>query len=223
MLADETICIGTARIGHLTGIDTVPISAGLVQWTVRIGAASNSNATHEWVAFEAFIASAIGYVSLRVANRICSAGIINEARIDTSSIYTGFFVCTFRIGLASRIETSNLGITNGSFGASANWSVTSKETFGASSTITRVFANPIDTCFVTGTFVISYTSCRIVEFNWFTTSVGVWCPAFSARANHGSEGDGVHHRTDSRDVAGIEFVAWIDTFLVDAGSSGRTI
>lgn len=125
--------------------------------------------------------------------------------------------------MASRIEASNLWITNGSFGASANWSVTSKETFGASSTITRVFANPIDTSFVTGTFVISYTSCRIVEFNWFTTSVGVWCPAFSARANHGSEGDGVHHRTDSCDVTGIEFVAWIDTFLVDTGSSGRTI
>lgn len=125
--------------------------------------------------------------------------------------------------MASRIEASNLGITNGSFGASANWSVIRKETFCACSTITRIFANSIDASFVTGTFVISYTSWRIVKFNWFTTSVGVWCPAFSARANHGSEGDGVHHRTNSRDVAGIEFVAWIDTFLVDTGSSGRTV
>ena len=223
MLADETIRIGSARISHLAGIDTVPISACFVQRTVSIGAATNRNATHEWVTFEALIASAIGLVSLGVANSVCSAGIINEARIDTRSIHASFFVCTFRVRLATRRNAGNLRITNGAFWASTNWPVVRKEAFGPASTITRVFANSVDTGLVTGTFVISDTSWRIVQWNGYTTSVSVWHPAFSARTNHGSEGDSVHNRTDSCNVAGVEFVTRIDTFLVDASSSGRTI
>ena len=59
--------------------------------------------------------------------------------------------------------------------------------------------------------------------DWYTASVRVRYPAFSTRANHCSEWYCVHYRTDGGGVTRVEFIARIDAFLVDTGSSGGTI
>ena len=125
--------------------------------------------------------------------------------------------------MASWIYTGDLRITNSSFGTSTDWSMALEETFCTLTTITRIFANSVDTSFIAGTLIVSDTTRRIVKYNWYAASVRVGHPAFSTRANHGSEGYGVNHRTDCSCVTRVEFVTGIDAFLVDTGSSGRTI
>jgi hypothetical protein len=132
-------------------------------------------------------------VTLREADGIGTTRIIDQAWIDTSSFDTSLRVQAFAVRLATRIDTSNLRVTNGAFRTSADGAMSRNEAFSSLSTVTRVTANSVQASLFGAAFVISDTACFIVKNQGDATSVRVRHPTFSARANHGSEGDSVHN------------------------------
>ena len=84
-----------ARVVDLARVNTFPVLAGLVGWTLRIGSAANNNTSNKWVSLISFPAPAVGLVGLRVAFGVVSTRVFNQTGVDAIAFYACLPVFAF--------------------------------------------------------------------------------------------------------------------------------
>ena len=84
-----------ARVVDLARVDTFPVLACLVGWTLWIGSAAYDNTSHNRVSLVSLSAPAVGLVGLRVAFSVISTRVFNQTGVDTIAFHTSLPVFTF--------------------------------------------------------------------------------------------------------------------------------
>jgi len=193
VLADEAVGVFGARISGLARVDAVPVLASTGQRTLRIGPASDGNASGERITFVSVDAAAVGDVALGVAFGVGAARIVQETGVDALAVAAGLPVLTLGVGLAADRLALDLWVADGALGALAHGPVVRQEALSPLATVTRVHADTVDASIVLFALVVTNAAWWVGGFYRDAAPVSVRYPAFSTRADHSSEGNGVDH------------------------------
>ena len=220
---DKTLSIRRTWILIDTRIDTVLVSACLVSWTLRVGAAANHFTSREWVSFIPWQTAAVGSVKGGVALSKSAARVIEQAGVDTFSLDAGLSVSALSIRLTSDGLTGDLGVAHISRGTDTGRPVIHCEALGSSSTVAWVLALSIDAGLAIGTVIISGTAGRVGELHRLAPGVRLRHPALSAAADHGPEGQAVDHGAHRRHVTRGQRVTRVGASLIEARGVIRAV
>lgn len=204
-------------------IYTIFASACLVLGTLRILSTSDNFASYERITFIAWDTPTHGFVAGWVAFGKSTTGVLNQARVDTVAINTHLSVSAVVVTLTSHGLARYLRVSNISRGADTHWTVILNKALCSGATVTRVQALSVDARRPIWTIIISSTPGLIRQLHWFTLSICVRDPSFSAGADHGAEWETVDHGADGSDVTGGQGQAGVLTPLVEAGGVIRTV
>ncbi len=226
VVGHQTFSVARAGILLQAGIDAVPVAAGLVQRTLRIRPAANNHAAGrgERIPLVAGQAATVGLVSFRVALRKPTAGVLHQAGVDALPADAGLPIATIVVRLAADRLAGNLRIADEAGRTDAHRMMIFHKALGALATVTGVDALAINAGLAVGTVIVPSAAGRVGQLYRPTSGVlRVRHPTLPTGADHGAEGQAVHHRAACCHVTRREAEAGILAALVEAGRVVRAV
>ena len=223
VLAHQALGIRGAGVLVDAGIDAVLVPTSAVCRALGVSAAADNLAAHEGVSLIPRQAAAVGTVAAWVALGVAAAGVLQQARVDAVSLDAGLAVPAVPVTLAADGLAGDLRVAHVAGRADAHWAVVLHEALGAGAAVARVLALPVDTRLAVGTVVIPGAAGWVGQLHGLAAGVRLWHPALAAAADHGAEGEAVHHGADRGHVAGGQRVARVGAALVQARRVVRTV
>ncbi len=196
VVGHQTFSIARAGILLQAGIDAVPVAAGLVQRTLWIRPAANNHAAGrgERIPLVARQTATVGLVAFRVALRKPAAGVLHQAGIDALPADASLSIATIVVRLAADRLAGNLGIADEAGRTDADRVMIFHKALCALATVAGVDALAVDAGLAVGTVIVPRTAGRVRQLHRPTPGVlRIWHPTLPTGADHGAEGQAVHH------------------------------
>lgn len=175
----ESIRRGTGALS-LARVVAVAGVTGLSLRALGVDLAANGRATVVGTAFVALKAAAVGPVVLRVALCVVAARVLDKAGVDTGAVKASLSIEALLVALAADGFTFDLWVSNGSFWAPADWSVSGEEAFSAGSAVAGIPTESVDAGFVVRTLVVPDAAGRVDQLDGNAAAVGLRNPARAA-------------------------------------------
>ena len=97
VLSHQAVGVLSTGVVGFTGVNAIPVLAGLSHWAFRVRSAANGDATPNRVTLISGQAPTVANVALWVAFSIDPTGVIKKTWVDTLSIAAGFPVLAFSV------------------------------------------------------------------------------------------------------------------------------